>query len=273
MVFNEEVEPASCEEIIYAAFMGGLMGEFFEGLDMSAGAIHKSSVSRNTGALLRLSGDETVENVIKMGLGSEENTEAHKLALELQGKLTNGKIKDAELGRLYALTMQSRTKRNDASTGKAGNTVVQRIRQAIPQMQNAAPVAEVTGNELPKGERITGRLLQFVNAIGNKVNRPWFGDVLFSRGRIKNSMVGHGTGPAKIETFAAVPAVIRNGVQIDHQENWKGRGYDTYTFAAPVTYRGRTIYLGVVVTKDTQDGRYYLHEVVNENGDVIFQKK
>ena len=159
----------------------------------------------------------------------------------------------------------------EGTTGFSEPTLVNRVRQSIPQIQNMSPVAEVTGAEIPQGGKLVDRLASFVNAIGNKVNRPGFGDVLFSKGRIKNSMIGHGTGPSKIETFAAVPEVIRNGQQIDHQQNWKGRGYDTYTFAAPITYRGQPTYLGVIVTKDNASNRYYLHEVVDANGDVIFR--
>lgn len=163
------------------------------------------------------------------------------------------------------------TQNKTAPTGETEVSLVQRIQKAIPQMQGAAPVATVTGNELPQGSRIVDRLTQFVNAIGNKVNRPGFGDVLFSRGKIKSSMIGHGVGDAKIETFAAVPAVIQNGQQIDYQQNWKGRSYDTYTFMAPVTYRGARTYLGVIVQKDSTSNRYYLHEVVDENGAVIYK--
>lgn len=159
----------------------------------------------------------------------------------------------------------------EGTTGFLEPTLVSRVRQSIPHIQNMDPVAEVTGTEIPRSGKLVDRLASFVNAIGNKVNRPGFGDVLFSRGRIKSSMIGHGTGPSKIETFAAVPDVIRNGQQIDYQQNWKGRGYDTYTFAAPITYRGQPTYLGVIVTKDSASNRYYLHEVVDANGDVIFR--
>jgi hypothetical protein len=159
----------------------------------------------------------------------------------------------------------------EGTTGFLEPTLVSRVRQSIPHIQNMNPVAEVTGTEIPRSGKLVDRLSSFVNAIGNKVNRPGFGDVLFSRGRIKSSMIGHGTGPSKIETFAAVPDVIRNGQQIDYQQNWKGRGYDTYTFAAPITYRGQPTYLGVIVTKDSASNRYYLHEVVDANGDVIFR--
>ena len=168
----------------------------------------------------------------------------------------------------------STTQAQEAAEGTTGflePTLVSRVRQSIPHIQNMNPVAEVTGTEIPRSGKLVDRLASFVNAIGNKVNRPGFGDVLFSRGRIKPSMIGHGTGPSKIETFAAVPDVIRNGQQIDYQQNWKGRGYDTYTFAAPITYRGQPTYLGVIVTKDSASNRYYLHEVVDANGDVIFR--
>ena len=159
---------------------------------------------------------------------------------------------------------------NTASTGETVS-LVDRIRQSIPQIENMQSVATVTGNEIPTGGKLVDRLVSFINSIGNRVNRPGFGDVLFSKGRIKNSMIGHGVGNTKIETFAAVPDVIQNGVQIDYQPNWKGRSYDTYTFAAPVDYRGNKTYLGVVVTKDAQDGRYYVHEVVDSNGNTIYR--
>ena len=157
--------------------------------------------------------------------------------------------------------------------GAGDVSLVQRLQQSVPELQGMKPVAEVTGQELPQGEKIVDRLVEFVNRIGNKVNRPGFGDVLFSRGRIKSSMLGHGIGNAKIELFAAVPSVIQNGKQIDFQEKWKGRDYDTYTFAAPVSYRGKPTYLGVIVTKDAQDGRYYVHEAIDENGNIIFTSK
>lgn len=148
-------------------------------------------------------------------------------------------------------------------------SVVEQLRAAIPQLQNNTPVAEVQGNELPQGNRLIDRLVAFAESIGNKVVRPGFGEVLFSRSRIRGSFAGHGYGNAKIETFAAVPAVIRDGVEIGHEQNWKGRGYDTYVFAAPINYRGDRTYLAAVVSRDAQSGRYYLHEVIDENGNII----
>ena len=147
------------------------------------------------------------------------------------------------------------------------------IKENIPAVADMPSVAEVKGNELPTQGTVTERLLGFIRSIGGKVTRHGFGDVLFSKNRIKGSVIGHGIGNAKIETFAAVPQVIQQGKQVDHQSNWKGRGYDTYTFMAPITYRGNPTYLGVIVAKDNNSNRYYLHEVADEDGNIIYTNR
>lgn len=154
-----------------------------------------------------------------------------------------------------------------------GNGLVGRMRDSLSVLRDEQPVARITGAEIPVGGKIVERLQAFANSFGNKVNRPGFGDVLFSKSRIKNSMIGHGIGQAKIDAFAAVPDVIRNGQEIAHEANWKGRNYDTYIFAAPIDYKGAADYLGVIVTKDSASNRYYVHEVVDANGNVLFESK
>ncbi len=154
-----------------------------------------------------------------------------------------------------------------------GNGLVGTMRNSLSVLRDEQPVARITGVEIPVGGKIVERLQAFANSFGNKVNRPGFGDVLFSKSRIKNSMIGHGVGQAKIDAFAAVPDVIRSGQEIAHETNWKGRNYDTYIFAAPIDYKGATDYLGVIVTKDSASSRYYVHEVVDANGNVLFESK
>ena len=154
-----------------------------------------------------------------------------------------------------------------------GNGLVGTMRNSLSVLRDEQPVARITGTEIPVGGKIVERLQAFANSFGNKVNRPGFGDVLFSKSRIKNSMIGHGIGQAKIDAFAAVPDVIRSGQEIAHETNWKGRNYDTYIFAAPIDYKGATDYLGVIVTKDSASNRYYVHEVVDANGNVLFESK
>lgn len=147
------------------------------------------------------------------------------------------------------------------------------LRANIGQIENMEPVAYVTGKEIPTEGRITDRVMEYLDSIGRKVERPGFGVVTFSKSRIKNSFVGHGIGNAKIELMAGVPGVIANGKQIGYAENWKGRGYHSYVFAAPVAYKGDTTYLTAIVTEDKNGKRYYLHEVVDQDGNVIFKKR
>ncbi len=119
------------------------------------------------------------------------------------------------------------------------------------------------------GGKLTDQVGIFFQEIGNMVQRSGLGSVLLDRRGVKSD-ISHGIGRAKVVTFAAVPAVIEQGRQIDFQPNWKGREYDTYVFAAPVDIAGKRTYVAAVVRSDTEN-RFYLHEVVDENGNLIYK--
>lgn len=152
-------------------------------------------------------------------------------------------------------------------------SVTAKIRANIQTLQSMEPVAKLSGQEFPKSkEGLVTQVGEFFKSLGNKVNRQGFGEVKLLESGARSSMA-HGIGRAKAIAFAAVPDVIKNGKQIDAQENWKGRGYDTVVFAAPIEIGGEASYMGVVVRKNPTDSNYYLHEVVDENGNIIFIKK
>lgn len=149
--------------------------------------------------------------------------------------------------------------------------VVALLHENIHNLKEMDPLSKVDGTEVQKAGRTTERVLQYLDSIGGKVVRPGFGEVIFSRGKIKSSFVGHGIGDAKIDLIAGVPSVIENGKQISFEKNWKNRSYDSYTFAGPVEYKGEIVYLAVIVTKDGRNGnRYYLHEAVDQDGNIIY---
>ena len=143
------------------------------------------------------------------------------------------------------------------------------LQKNLGDVSSMQPVSVVTGQEVPKTGIATERAMAFLKNIGGKVERPGFGEVLFSKSKVKNSLLGHGFGEAKVELMAGVPGVIQYGKQIGFTENWKGRGYDSYVFAAPVQYRGENVYVTAIVIKDSAN-RYYLHEAVDQNGNMIF---
>lgn len=184
------------------------------------------------------------------------------------GKITMPRVTDAA-GNTYAQRQAAATFNDGTKSDAEG--VLGLLRSNIPAIEGVEPVANVTGQEVGKTGRATDRVYNFFQSIGGKVRREGFGDVLFTMRRVKNSVVGHGSGEAKIQLAAAVPGVIENGVQINYTPNWKGRGYDSYVFAAPVTYDGKRTYVTAIVTKDSAN-RYYLHEALDAEGNVLYKK-
>lgn len=184
------------------------------------------------------------------------------------GEIIMPRVTDAA-GNTYAQRQAAATFNDGTKSDAEG--VLGLLRSNIPAIEGVEPVANVTGQEVGKTGRVTDRVYNFFQSIGGKVRREGFGDVLFSKSKVKNSMVGHGIGDAKIELAAAVPGVIENGVQINYTPNWKGRGYDSYVFAAPVTYKGAKTYVTAVVVRDTAN-RYYLHEALDAEGNVLYRK-
>ena len=199
---------------------------------------------------------------------------AGKAAAVQDGTTTQGTVEvpqlvDAE-GKTYQQREAAKAFNNNTTSDAEG--ALRLLQSNMKSIENMEPVVRVTGEEIGKNGKVTERVYNFFQSIGGKVWREGFGDVLFSKGKVKNSMIGHGIGNAKIELSAAVPGVIEKGKQINYTPNWKGRGYDSFVFAAPVEYRGEKTYVTVIVIKDTAN-RYYLHEAVDAQGNMIFKKE
>ena len=147
--------------------------------------------------------------------------------------------------------------------------VVETLRDHIPKLSEAEPVSEVSSNSIPfvSGKTMAEKAKTLFEAIKGIVSRPGFGDIEINTRSVKDDL-HHGIGTAKAAVIPAIPDIIRTGTQIDFQENWKGRPYDGYIFAAPVTMDGKTVYVAAVV-KHTSKNRFYLHEVVDSDGNII----
>ena len=68
---------------------------------------------------------------------------------------------------------------------------------------------------------------------------------------------------------AAIKEVIEKGYIIKTNLNWKGRGYDSYMIAAPVGLGDATVYVAAVVNRDQGTNKFYLDEVVDQDGNYI----
>ncbi|MDR0507893.1 MAG: hypothetical protein LBH32_13905, partial [Dysgonamonadaceae bacterium] len=124
-------------------------------------------------------------------------------------------------------------------------------------------VSEITGNEFQKdGTPLTDKVTKYyLDKYNGQVERAGLGTVILDRRGVKDSLA-HGIGSSKSAAYAAVPEIIKTGIIIDSQTNWKGRGYDTHVIAAPVKI-GDKGYTGIVIVTQIEDSnRFYLHEVI-----------
>ena len=157
---------------------------------------------------------------------------------------------------------------NDSNI-KTGKALIEKLNNAMPEIKDMQAVAKLTGHEFPKGKiDLVTRVGNYFKSLGNKVTRKGFGDIIIDSNTVKDDMA-HGIGRAKSVAFKAVPAVLENGIQIDYQKGWKGRGKDSYVFAAPIDIGGEKAYVCAVALKG-KDKRFYLHEVVNDKGERIY---
>ena len=136
----------------------------------------------------------------------------------------------------------------------------------------ASPVKCLNGLEFPKSEKdLITQVYEYFISIGRKVEREDIGIISLTRRGIRAS-IAHGIGRFKSIAFAAVPDVIKFGRIIDYQNNWKGRGYDTYVIDAPIVIGDIEYIVEVILNKDKDGQRFYLHEVeIKEKAQSAFK--
>ena len=100
------------------------------------------------------------------------------------------------------------------------------------------------------------------------MNREGFGEVELNRYGV-DGIINHKPNRSKVLGIAAIKEVIEKGHIIKSNLNWKGRGYDSYMIAAPVEIGDTTVYVAAVVSRDQGTNKFYLDEVVDQNGNYI----
>jgi len=132
------------------------------------------------------------------------------------------------------------------------------------KLMEMEPVARIEADKFSKSDTdlVTQVAKFFSDKYSDGINRAGLGNVRLTRGGVKSS-IAHGIGREKAAAFATVPEVIRDGIEIDRQKNWKGRGYDSSVIAAPIEIGGVPYIAEVIVTSARANGdwMFYLHEV------------
>ena len=99
---------------------------------------------------------------------------------------------------------------------------------------------------------------EIFNDWGYKVVSPELGEIVVNRQSAKDTFE-HGLNPFKIEAIRAIKDVIEQGVVVAHTQVEK---QDHYFIAAPVTIENQVDIVSVLVRKDMNTQRMYLHSVM-----------
>lgn len=151
----------------------------------------------------------------------------------------------------------------------SGKGLAYTLASNIPSLHDMEAVKSLTGTEMnDRTKKPSEQITAFFRKIGNIVHRDGLGDVVFGDYGVGGMINHRPLNRAKMVSLAAVPEVVQSGRQISHVENWKGRGYDSYVFAGPVTIAGKTAYVAAVVNRD-QNNRFYMSEAVDSDGNYI----
>lgn len=152
-----------------------------------------------------------------------------------------------------------------------GTVSKEKIREGMQTVSAMETVASLSGDEFKKSSvDLVTQVSTFFDGIGNIVYNPQLGDCTLNRRGVKDD-IAHGIGRKKAAAFAAVPAILEKGKVIDYQQNWKGRNYDTAVVAAPISIADERYLAGVVLLRENDENRFYVHEVLIEKGTSPFK--
>ena len=105
-----------------------------------------------------------------------------------------------------------------------------------------------------------------LKSTGYRVDRQGFGKISFNANDINYAM-NYADTPAEKAAIAALPKVLKRGIQIGNHSNHKGREKATITFAAPVELNG--IRGNMAATVVLRGNHYYTHRIVLPDGSAF----
>ncbi|MDD6476524.1 MAG: peptidoglycan DD-metalloendopeptidase family protein [Eubacteriales bacterium] len=147
------------------------------------------------------------------------------------------------------------------------------IERNLGELNNMSPVASVKtkGYKGKSDKQVIDAVMANFKKRGYGVDRKGFGFISLEEEFINRSLNYLNT-EAEYAAFDVLPQVLKNGKEIRDDEH-KGRGHNTVTFAAPVVINGKAGIMGAVVMR-TKGNRYKTHRIVMPDGSqYIFEQE
>ena len=238
----EELFMEAAETAITSYLSGSMMGGVSEITQKNSDSKQETAVGAKPGTV------EYVQELAALGAGKEAQKNADSEETTVTVKSAGSAI-------------------NEGNAQK--NTLAYALATNLDAIRDMEPVTKLTGREFNnRSIKLSDQIRSFFKSLGNKVFRSNLGDVELGEYGVGGVLNHRPINRAKAVSLAAVPDVIRSGRQIGYDPNWKGRGYESYIFAAPVTVGGTEVYVAAVVNK-LPDNKFYLSEMVDSEGNYV----
>jgi len=152
----------------------------------------------------------------------------------------------------------------DEDSGSEKTTFIKHLKEHSAIFNSKQYVFKVNSDSIIKDGNFTETINKYFESIGGKAVNPQLGVVELKKSGAKTT-VFHGISGDKLTAVAAIKDVVEKGIILSHDENWKGRGYDTYLIAGKGYINNEPGIVGVIVKNypnSNQNNKFYLHEVI-----------
>ena len=151
-------------------------------------------------------------------------------------------------------------------------SIKDQLRNSIGELNEMNVVASIqTPTKFTSKSAAAKWAIDLLAKYGGKVDRQGYGEILFSEKDIDKGLRYSDTAEEKA-ALAALPQVLKRGIEIGNHDNHKNREKQTVTFAAPVELNGQRGNMAAVVNKN--GNHYYTHRIVTPDGKTfVFNKK
>lgn len=199
---------------------------------------------------LLVSQSKSIEKTILQALGADYAAERVMRNYGYDGKEAYGE-------RTEAKEKTDGTVKYEIKYPKYSKETIEKNQESLAQMESVRRIDE---SKLERsGKRPSEMFEEYFEKLGNNIHSEEFGDIGLTHSGVK-SEIRHGITAEKLASIEAIKDVIDNGKVIFYGA--KERGAERIVVCAPIEIGSKSYYMGVMLQRDANSQRLYLHNVV-----------
>ncbi len=136
----------------------------------------------------------------------------------------------------------------------------EQLKNNAKSVVNMETVVSLKGNEFDGDDQLSNKIDKYFSSLNNNIYSDEYGDVLLNKSS-RHSDLRHGSTRLKNTAYVAIPDVIKNGKTIFVSSK---KGVERIVVAAPIEISNEKYYMGVMLMRDSNTQRLYLHDVITK---------